>query len=411
MNANRTPALAFIFVTLLIDIMGFGLTIPVLPRLVQELTHTTISGSSTTLGWLQASFGLMQFAFAPFLGNLSDRYGRRPVLLLSLAFTAVEYAILGTVGSVAWLFVGRILTGATSASFTAASAYIADISAPEERAKNFGLIGAAFGLGFILGPALGGLVGALNVRAPFWMAAALTGANLLFGFFVLPESLAPENRRPVDLRKANPFGSFRLFGRVPWVLTIVFALGFMNLAGQMLQNTWVIANELRFGWSELQNGLTLALLGGATIVVQMGVLRAMLPRYGEAKTLVFGLAFQLVGFIGFAFAGVAWVLIGFMLLWSLSFVSGPALQGLVSKEYGADEQGAVQGGLSALQSLTGVVSPLVATGVFRAFTAKGAAVHFPGAPYLLGAIFSAVAVGLVYLALMRRRSEPQAAIA
>ena len=404
-NGNRTPALAFIFVTLLIDIMGFGIIIPVQPHLVRTLTGLGESQSAPILGWLQTSFGLMAFLFAPLLGNLSDRYGRRPVLLLSLAITALEYVILALAPNITWLFVGRILTGMSSASFTAASAYIADVSPPEKRAQNFGMIGAAFGVGFILGPALGGVLGNVGLRVPFWVAATLTAVNFAYGWFVLPESLSAENRRPLDLRRANPLGTFATFGRFSWVLILAFALGFLNLAQQMLHNTWVISNEYRFHWTELQNGLTFALLGVASIVVQMGILRIMLPRLGEAKTLIFGLVFQFVGFVGFGFAGRPDVLIGMMLLWTLSFVGGPAVQGLISKRYGPDEQGAVQGGLSGIQSLTGVFAPLIATNTFRYFTSEKAPMILPGAPYLLGAALSIVAIGLAVWALLRRRSD------
>ena len=411
MKASRSPALAFIFVTLLIDVLGFGLVIPVFPALLAQISPVPGSAaaqaahSATVLGWMSTTFGLMQFAFAPVLGGLSDRYGRRPVLLVSLACAAVDYVLCALAPTVTLLFVGRIVAGITAASFTSASAYIADVSPPEERAKNFGLIGAAFGAGFILGPALGGLVGGISPRAPFWVAAVLCAFNFLFGLFVLPESLRSENRRPFDLRHANPFGTFRVLFQVRWVFLLVSALTFLYLAQSALQNTWSISGQFRFGWGPGEIGLSLALIGAMSILVQMVILRRLLPRFGEARTVLLGLVFQIVGFLGFGLAASSWVMYTMTAVWCLSFVSGPATQGLISTRFGANEQGTVQGGLSSLQSLTGIFGPLIATSVFAYFTAPGHP-RQPGAPFLLGAAFSAVAVGLAYGALARRRADP-----
>lgn len=411
-TGNRAPALAFIFVTLLIDVLGFGLVIPVFPALLAQLSpvHGSAAAqaahSATVLGWMSTTFGLMQFAFAPVLGGLSDRFGRRPVLLVSLACGAVDYVLCALSPTLVFLFAGRIIAGITAASFSTAGAYIADVSPPEKRAQNFGLIGAAFGAGFILGPALGGIVGNADPRAPFWVAAALCGLNTLFGFFALPESLKPENRRAFDLRRANPFGTFRILFKVEWVFILVAALTFLYLAQSALQNTWSISTGYRFDWKPKQIGLSLALIGAMSIVVQMVLLRRLLPRLGEARTLLFGLVFQVVGFVGFGLAGASWVMYAMTAVWCLSFVSGPATQGLISKRFGPDEQGTVQGGLTSLQSLTGIVGPLVSTSVFAFFTAPGHP-HVPGAPFLLGAVFSTATGALAYAAMVRRRSDPQ----
>lgn len=404
-NAERAPALAFIFVTLVIDIMGFGLIIPVQPRLVQQLGHLSITDSAPIQGWLQASFGLMQFVFAPVLGNLSDRYGRRPVLLLSLAITAAEYLMMALTPNLAWLFVGRILSGITSASFTAASAYIADVSPPEKRAQNFGMIGAAFGVGFIVGPALGAILGSFGLRMPFWIAAALTIGNFLYGFWVLPESLAPENRRAFDIRRANPFGTLKSFSHKPWVLMLAGSLTLLYLAQQCLHNTWALSNQYRYRWSVSDIGYTLALLGAASIAVQMGLLRVMLPKLGEARTLLFGLVFQIVGFVGFGFAPTGAIMVASLLLWSLSFVGGPATQGIVSKGFGPDEQGAVQGGLTSLQSITGVFAPLISTGIFAHYTSDAVSHKIPGAPFIFGAALSVLSLILAFVALSNRRRD------
>lgn len=414
-NAARTPALAFIFVTLLIDVLGFGLVIPVFPEFLKELApvHSSEAAqaahSATVLGWMTTVFGLMQFVFAPILGGLSDRYGRRPVLLVSMACSALDYVLCAMAPNLSWLFIGRVIAGITAASFTSAGAYIADVSPPEKRAQNFGMIGAAFGAGFILGPALGGLVGDLSPRAPFWVAAILSGLNFLFGAFVLPESLAKESRRAFDLRRANPFGTFRVLFKVRWVFMLVGALTFLYLAQQALQTTWSISGEYRFGWTPKDIGLSLALIGAMSIVVQMALLRRLLPKLGEAKTLMFGLVFQVVGFLGFGLATKSSWMFAMTAVWCLSFVSGPATQGLISKRFGSDEQGLVQGGLSSLQSLTSVVGPVVATSVFAFFTSDHAPIRLPGAPFLLGALFSTITGLLAGWALLHRRQDPMPA--
>lgn len=416
MKASRSPALAFIFVTLLIDVLGFGLVIPVFPDLLAQISPVKGSAavqaahSATVLGWMSTVFGLMQFVFAPILGGLSDRYGRRPVLLVSLACAALDYVLCALAPNLAFLFVGRVIAGITAASFTSASAYIADVSPPEERSKNFGLIGGAFGAGFVLGPALGGLVGSLSPRAPFWTAAVLCALNFLFGLFVLPESLTKENRRAFDLKRANPFGTFRILFDVRWIAILVGALALLYLAQTSLQSTWSISGQYRFGWGPGQIGISLAIIGAMSIVVQMGLLGRLLPRLGEARTLLLGLVFQVVGFVGFGLAKQSWAMYAMTAVWTLSFVSGPATQGLISKRFGPDEQGTVQGGLTSLQSVTGIVGPLLATGVFAFFTTPGHP-HVPGAPFLLGALLSVSAGALATLAMTWRRgdSAPQAA--
>lgn len=417
-NGSRTPALAFIFVTLLIDVLGFGLVIPVFPDLLKELSPVHSSAaeqaahSATVLGWMASVFGLMQFLFAPILGGLSDRYGRRPVLLFSLACASLDYILCAMSPNLTWLFVGRVIAGITAASFTCASAYIADVSPPEKRAQNFGMIGAAFGAGFILGPALGGVVGSyFSLRAPFWFAAGLCGLNVLFGIFVLPESLAVENRRTFDIRRANPFGTFRVLFKVEWVLLLVVALTFLYLAQQSLQATWTISGAYRFGWKPSDMGWSLALIGAMSILVQMVILRQLLPRFGEAKTLLIGLFFQVVGFLGFGLATQSWVMFTMTAVWCLSFVGGPATQALISKRFGADEQGLVQGGLTSLQSVTGVLGPLIATTVFAYFTSPRSPYHVPGAPFLLGAIFGVVTGVVAFWAMTLRRSDPMKSVA
>jgi DHA1 family tetracycline resistance protein-like MFS transporter len=405
---QKTPGMAFIFITLLIDVLGFGLIIPVLPSLVASLSHGGLTAGAHILGLLLSCYGLMQFLFAPVLGSLSDRYGRRPVILLSLFFTGIDYVLMARAPSIGWLFLGRTLAGITGASFTAASAYIADISPPEKRAQNFGMIGAAFGVGFIIGPAVGGLLGSLSPRAPFWAAAVLSIVNCLYGLFVLPESLGVENRRAFSLRSANPVGAFIILARHRWVLLMAGSIALQALAGQALQSTWVLYTTYRFHWTELDNGLSMALLGVASILVQVVLIGRLVPAIGEKKAIWWGMVFNFVGFIGFALAYRGWMMIAVMLVWSISFIAGPTTQSLVSKQYGPDEQGAIQGSLTSLQSLTGVFGPIFATFVFGYFTSKAAPVIVPGAAFFQGAVLIAFSALLIVMALRARPKDAPA---
>lgn len=387
----RRAGMAFIFVTILIDVIGFGLVIPVLPSLVNGLAGG--DAGPRAYGWLLASYGLMQFIFAPVLGNLSDRFGRRPVLLVSLVFAGLDYILQALAPSLGWLFFGRIIAGVTGASFTAATAYIADVSPPEKRAQNFGMIGAAFGLGFIIGPALGGILGEIGPRVPFWAAAGMALLNFLYGLFVLPESLAPELRRPFRLRNANPIGTLAILGRHQWVLILSLSAGLLWLAQQVPPSTWVLYTTYKFRWSELDNGLAMAVLGLCAMGVQVGVIRFLGPRIGDWGMVAVGFVFNVIGFVAIGFATTGWMMVVALMVWTLCFVGGPAMQSLISKQYGPDEQGAVQGALTSLQSLASVIGPPVLTGVFAHFTRPGAA-PIPGAPFFLGALLTVVAAAI-----------------
>jgi len=394
--------MAFIFVTLLIDVLGFGVIIPVLPRLVGQLSGGGLSGGAHVFGLLMASFGLFQFLCSPILGSLSDRFGRRPVLLVSLFFTIIDYVIMALAPSITWLFIGRIMSGITSASFTAASAYIADISPPEKRAQNFGMIGAAFGIGFILGPATGGLLGDISPRAPFWAAAALSLINFLYGLFVLPESLDKEHRRAFSTASLNPLKGLLILARYRWVLLMAASSALLALAQQSLQSTWVLYTEYRFSWTPLQNGLSLALIGLMSGVVQMGLTRVLVPRLGERRSILLGLGFNFLGFLCFALLTRGWMMIPACIIWSLSGIANPTTQSLLSKQYGPTEQGAVQGAGASIQSLMGILGPLIATAVFGYFTSDRAPVRIPGSPFLLGAFLIAAATLLAREALKRQ---------
>ena len=405
---KRTPGLAFIFVTMLLDVLGFGLVIPIMPKLVAALSHGGVSAGARDYGWLLSLFGLMQFFFSPILGTLSDRFGRRPILLLSLLFSGLDYIILAVAPSLIWLYIGRILSGITSASFTTASAYIADVSPPEKRSQNFGLIGAAFGIGFILGPAMGGLLGGWGARVPFWAAAGLSFANLLYGALILPESL---NLKPAGVawRESNPLGALKVLGKYPIVWGLTGSLIASNLAGQSLNSTWVLFTTARFSWGVRENGISLAVFGAVSLIYQVGLARILLPRLGERRIIVIGLAVGVVEYIAFALATHGWMIYVIPFLSGISFLSGQATQGILSQQVGEDEQGTLQGSLASLVSLTGIVGPVMATSLFAYFTRPAAPVQFPGAAFVLASFLTAVALVLALRALMRgRRSVVQA---
>ncbi len=383
---NSRAALGFIFVTLLIDITGFGIIIPVFPKLIQHLIHGSLSEASEYGGWLLFAYAVMQFLCAPVLGNLSDRYGRRPVLLASLLGFSIDYAFLAFAPSIGWLFLGRIIAGITGASFTTASAYIADVSTPENRAQNFGIIGAAFGLGFIIGPVLGGILGYYSTQLPFLAAAGLALLNALYGFFILPESLPVTNRRPFEWRRANPAGSLLQLKKYPSVAGLVVSLILIYIAAQAVQSTWTFFTMDRFKWSESTVGYSLGFVGLLSGLVQGLLIRVTIPKLGQTKSIIFGLLLYTLGLLLFAFANQSWMMFVFLIPYCLGGIAGPALQGLISSEVPANEQGELQGGLTSLISATSIIGPPLMTNLFAWFTNPKAPVHFPGAPFLMGAI-------------------------
>ena len=394
-------ALGFIFITLLLDVIGFGIIIPVLPKLIEELTGEGLSGAARYGGWLGFAFAGMQFLFSPVLGNLSDQYGRRPVLLTALFGFGVDYLFLAFAPTIGWLFVGRSIAGLTGASFTTAGAYIADISPPEKRAANFGLIGAAFGMGFIIGPVVGGLLGQFGPRVPFLAAAGLTLLNWLYGYFVLPESLPPESRRPFDWKRANPVGSLRQLGRYPVILGLVASLVLIYLAGHATQSTWSYYTMYKFGWDEAWVGYSLGAVGALTGLVQGVLIRYSSPRLGPARSVVIGLGLYALGLLLFAFAGRGWLMFVFLVPYCLGGIAGPALQGILSGQVPATEQGELQGALTSLVSVTAIVGPPLMTGLFAYFTGPRAPVHFPGAAFLAAAVLAVLSGVLAARALRK----------
>jgi DHA1 family tetracycline resistance protein-like MFS transporter len=387
---KSAAGIRFIFITLVLDILGMGIVIPIMPQLIRGFVGGDISSTSWWYGGIIAVYAAMQFLCAPALGRLSDRYGRRPILLIALAGASLDYILLALAPHVAWLLLGRIIAGITGASISVGVAYIADVTPPEQRTQNFGIVGAAFGIGLVLGPIVGGVLGDLGPRVPFYAAALLTGLNWLYGMLVLPESLAPADRQPFVWRQANPFGTLKLLGRYPGVrgLTAIFLL--INLTQQILQSIWVLSTIHRFGWTPIDNGIALAVYGVITAIVQAVLLRVLLPRFGARRVIIVGLASYVVGFLGYALAQSGWMMYATLIVSCLCFLTQPAIQGLISQQAGADSQGAIQGALTSLASLTSVIGPLIATAVFSAFTTSDAPVQFPGAPFVLGAGFCVI---------------------
>jgi MFS transporter, DHA1 family, tetracycline resistance protein len=411
--SQRTPAIGFIFFTLFLDILGLGLIIPVLPKLIEKFVSGSTSDAAFYTGVLTAVYALMQFIFAPILGSLSDQFGRRPVLLLSLFGLGVDYLLLAFAPNLIWFFIGRVIAGATSASISTATAYIADVSSPEKRAQNFGLIGAAFGLGFIAGPALGGILGSTGLRVPFFVAAGLTLINWLYGFFILPESLKSENRRNFSWSRANPIGSLLALKKYPVVLTLTFSIVLSYLAQNALQTTWVLYTGYKFNWTPSDVGISLAVVGLTAAIMQGGLIRVLLPMLGEKKAILIGQIAAVISFTLYGLATQGWMMYAIIALGSIGGLAGPALQGIISKGVPANEQGSLQGSLASLASLTGVVGPLVANLTFGYFISEAAPIKIPGIAFFMGAFFSAISLFLILRAFQTpvfqeaTRAEPQ----
>lgn len=385
-------SLTFIFITILIDVIGLGIIIPVLPKLIEQMTGDNLSVASKYAGWLTFAYASMQFLFSPIIGGLSDRYGRRPVLLFSLFGFSIDYLLMGFAPTIVWLFVGRLISGLTGASFTTATAYIADVSPPEKRAQNFGLIGGAFGLGFIIGPVIGGLLGHYGARIPFFAAAALAMLNAIYGYFVLPESLDKEHRRKFDWKRANPVGSLKQLNKYPLILSLVVSLVFIYIASHATQSTWTFYTMEKFGWNEKMVGYSLGFIGLMIALVQGGLIRLIIPKIGQKKSIYIGLSLYVIGFVCFAFATKGWMMFAFVIPFSLGGICGPALQGVMSEQVPANEQGELQGALTSLISVTSIVGPLLMTYLFSYFTSPQAPFQFPGAPFLMGAILTLFSV-------------------
>jgi DHA1 family tetracycline resistance protein-like MFS transporter len=401
----RKPALGFIFVTLALDILGIGLIIPILPRLIESFEGGSVTAASLTFGLLASLYSLMQFLCAPVLGSLSDRFGRRPVILASLFGSGLDYFLLAFAPNLAWFFVGRIISGVTGANFAAATAYIADISPPEKRAANFGLIGAAFGLGFIAGPALGGLLGNVGLRVPFMVAGGLTLLNWLYGWLVLPESLGTANRRAFCWLRANPIGSLLDLRRYPMVFGLTGTFFLVNLAHQALPSTWVLYTGYRYHWTVGQTGASLAIVGLMAAIVQGGLTRFIVPHLGEEKAATLGLSIAALSYVGYGLATQGWMIYAILIAGSFGGITGPAIQGLISRGVGANEQGGVQGSLTSLASVAGIIGPPIATGLFGHFIGSTAAIHLPGVAFFFSSVLVMAAMLLALRSFRKKRPE------
>ncbi|WP_449436774.1 TCR/Tet family MFS transporter [Pedobacter steynii] len=396
MATSRKAALSFIFITLLLDVIGIGLIIPVFPQLIEQLIGGNISQASQWSGWLTFVYAIMQFVCAPIIGNLSDKYGRRPVLLLSLLGFGIDYIFLALAPTIWWLFVGRIIAGIFGASMTTATAYIADISTKENRAQNFGMIGAAFGVGFIIGPALGGLLGEMGPRVPFVAAAILTLINVVYGYFVLPESLDKEHRRVFEWKRANPLGSLIQLKKYKGLGGLITALVFLYIASHSVQSTWTFINIEKFHWSTSMIGVSLTVVGVLVAAVQGGLIRFINPKLGNEKSIYVGFLLYAVGLFLFAFASKSWMMFAFLVPYCLGGIAGPALQAIMSGNVPQNEQGELQGALTSLMSVTAIIGPLFMTNLFAWFTRPGATIKFAGAPFLAGAILMLISVLIAF---------------
>lgn len=403
MTPRRNSALIFIFITLLIDVTGIGIIVPVVPSLIEELTGEGVSQAAFYGGWLTFTYAIMQFFFSPILGGLSDRYGRRPVLLLSLLGFGIDYIFTGFATTIWWLFAARIVAGILGASFTTAGAYIADVSTPEKRAQNFGLIGAAFGLGFILGPLLGGVLGSYGTRVPFFVSAGLAFLNCLYGFFILPESLKPENRRDFDWKRANPLGSLRQLRSYPRIWELVIPLVLVYMAGYATQSVWTFFTIEKFQWNEKMIGYSLAFVGVMAAVVQGGLTRTLIPKLGNQKSIYWGLILYAISFILYAVASEGWMMFAITIIAAFGGLATPAIQAIMSNEVPANEQGELRGGLTSLMSLTSIIGPPVMTGLFSYFTGPSAPFHFSGAAFMTAGVLVLVSLGLMWRAFSKPR--------
>jgi DHA1 family tetracycline resistance protein-like MFS transporter len=396
-------AFAFIFVTVLIDMMGFGIIIPVMPQLIMELTGEPIESAAIKGGLLMSVFALTQFVFAPIIGGLSDRFGRRPVLLLAMLGFVIDYLIMGFAGTFAVLFIGRMLSGVFGATYTTANAFIADITEAKDRAARFGMIGAAFGVGFTLGPWIGGTVGEFDPRYPFFVAAALAGCNFIYGWIVLPETLKAENRRPFDIARANPFGALLQMRQYPVVFAMLIAAFLFFLGHAAFPALWTYFSTLRFGWSPDDIGNSLMFVGIMAALVQGGLTRIIVPRIGEWRAFAIGFSIAAIAYIAYGFIDQAWMVYAVITFGALGGIGNPAMQAICTRLVPANSQGELQGAVSSLQSISMFIGPLTLPQVFYYFTRDDAPVFLPGAAFLVAA---SLTVAAVLVGWSSRRHDP-----
>jgi len=396
-------ALAFVLITIFIDSVGIGIIIPVMPALLLELVGGDLGTVALYGGWLMFLFAALQFLTAPVLGNLSDCFGRRPVLLVSLAVYGVDLVIMGAAPTIGWLFVGRALSGIFGATYAVASAYITDVTPLNNRSRSFGWMGAAFGLGFVIGPAIGGLLGASAHRLPFFVAAGLAAANVVYGYFVLPESLDPANRRAFSLRRAHAVGALRRMFHYPVVRGLLLAVIFYSIAHDANPATWTFVTVEKFGWTAFDVGLSMTFIGICVALSQGFVLGPVVKNLGERQAIIAGFTLVTVSFLGFAFAQQGWMMYAWIVPYAVGSVAGPAITAILSKELPANVQGELQGALSALRSITACAAPLMLTGLFNYFTRPTAPLHFPGVSFFVAGMLTFGTLVVVLGTLRRER--------
>nr|WP_323780514.1 TCR/Tet family MFS transporter [Amylibacter sp.] len=389
---SHRRAIYFILITVVIDAIGIGLIMPVMPSLLLDLGGSSLANAAIWGGILSTVFAAMQFLFGPLVGNLSDRFGRRKILLVSMTVMAVDYVLMGLAHALWLLFLARVLGGITAANHSTAGAVIADVSKPEEKAANFGLMGAAFGVGFILGPMLGGLMAEFGPRAPFYLAAVMAGANAVFGYFVLPETVTDRNRRPFDWRRALPHGAFRSVAAIPGQGRMMIVLFFQEIAFVVYPVIWAFYTIGKFGWEPWLVGVSLGAFGVMMAISQGVLIRIAIPRLGEYGTAILGLSMEMLAFVAIAFAPNTWVIFSLLPISAVGMLAGPAMQGIMSRAVNDDAQGELQGVVSSVRAMASIIAPLVMTGLFSWFTRAGADLYFPGAPFIASALLILIAL-------------------
>lgn len=400
-------AFAFIFVTVLLDSIGFGIIMPVVPHLIMDISGDSLTNAARISGFLMFAFAGMQFVASPLLGNLSDRFGRRPVLLCSLLAMGLNYLLMGWAPTLAWLFVGRIIGGVSASTYGIANAYVADTFPAEQRAQYFALLGAAFGVGFILGPAIGGFLGEYGARTPFYAAACLTFLNIVYGYFFLPESLKHADRRPLQLSRAHPMGAFKQLRQYPVVISLVLVYFFYQLGHFALPSVWAFFTIERFDWSPRDIGFSLSAIGVAMIFVQAYLIRLVLPRWGPTRTAIVGLVATTLSFIGYAFVPYAWMMYPIIAISALQGFVAPSVQSIMSARIPTNEQGELQGAIGSMSGLVAILSPPVMTQLFAYFSSSQAIFYFPGAPFFVAAMLTLLALATLLGSVAGRQKKQQ----
>ena len=402
---HKRHALTFVTITVFLDTVGFGVIVPVLPEFLVLIGDVSLSDASALSGYLIFSYAVTNFMFAPMLGNLSDAYGRKPLLVLSLFVYGGAYLLSGFATALWMLFLGRLLTGITSATYAIANALIADVSTPEDKAQNFGLLGVAFGLGFIVGPALGGIIGAWDLRAPFFIAAGLAFINTLYGLIFFRETLAPENRRPFEMSRSSPWGALTQLRKYPLLIGLVFAVFLNNIGHHIWPSNWNFYTIEKFAWTPLDVGLSMAFVGVMPVIVQGGLLRVVIPKFGPGRCAYFGVTATIVAFIGVATAGSSAALYFWCGVSSLGGLAGPSVNSILSNQVSADSQGELQGIMASMSSIAMIVGPLLLTQTFTYFTSDSAPVYLPGSAFWVAAILTIAAL-IIFFQQVRRLPNP-----